>query len=441
MKRLTTAFTALAALVVLAVFGLPAGAAGPVLTATEAYCIMDADTGLVLAQQNMDEELHPASITKVMTLGLACEKAQGDWSGMVTVSHEDVYSLAGTDSSHIALLEGEKVPVKDLLYATMMASANDGANALAEYFGGGSIEDGVQAMNDQVAQLGLVHTHFANPHGISDENHYTSCYDMAQILRWALTQPGFEELFTNNEMYIMEPTNLQPVTRYFSQQDSMRIGSSMFYEPTILGSKIGYTDIARQTYVCLAEKNGVRLICVTMRSDSKADRYADVRTLLDYAFSTWTSHTEIPAVSGAASLTVQGGGDVLGTVSLDAPGIRIPLAAGLTAEDVTLTVDLPDVYTLGGELDGWAVYTVSGGQAQESASVRVPLTTSGLREMLAASRGTEHPAASDVEPQGRISLVMGAAVLAVALAGAGAFWYRRRRGVTLRVNRADPDGI
>ena len=441
MKRLTTAFTALAALVVLAVFGLPAGAAGPALTATEAYCIMDADTGLVLAQQNMDEELHPASITKVMTLGLACEKAQGDWSGMVTVSHEDVYSLAGTDSSHIALLEGEKVPVKDLLYATMMASANDGANALAEYFGGGSIEDGVQAMNDQVAQLGLVHTHFANPHGISDENHYTSCYDMAQILRWALTQPGFEELFTNNEMYIMEPTNLQPVTRYFSQQDSMRIGSSMFYEPTILGSKIGYTDIARQTYVCLAEKNGVRLICVTMRSDSKADRYADVRTLLDYAFSTWTSYTEIPAVSGAASLTVQGGGDVLGTVSLDAPGIRIPLAAGLTAEDVTLTVDLPDVYTLGGELDGWAVYTVSGGQAQESASVRVPLTTSGLREMLAASRGTEHPAASDVEPRGRISLVMGAAVLAVALAGAGAFWYRRRRGVTLRVNRADPDGI
>ena len=428
MKQLTTAFTALAALLVLAVFGLPAGAAGPALTATEAYCIMDADTGLVLAQQNMDEELHPASITKVMTLGLACEKAQGDWSGMVTVSHEDVYSLAGTDSSHIALLEGEKVPVKDLLYATMMASANDGANALAEYFGGGSIEDGVQAMNDQVAQLGLVHTHFANPHGISDENHYTSCYDMAQILRWALTQPGFEELFTNNEMYIMEPTNLQPVTRYFSQQDSMRIGSSMFYEPTILGSKIGYTDIARQTYVCLAEKNGVRLICVTMRSDSKADRYADVRTLLDYAFSTWTSYTEIPAVSGAASLTVQGGGDVLGTVSLDAPGIRIPLAAGLTAEDVTLTVDLPDVYTLGGELDGWAVYTVSGGQAQESASVRVPLTTSGLREMLAASRGTEHPAASDVEPRGRISLVMGAAVLAVALAGAGAFWYRRRRG-------------
>ncbi len=77
----------------------------------EAYCIIDADTGLVLAQQNMDEELHPASITKVMTLGLACEKAQGQWDGVrLTVTHEDVYSLAGTDSSHIALQEGEMCP-------------------------------------------------------------------------------------------------------------------------------------------------------------------------------------------------------------------------------------------------------------------------------------------------------------------------------------------
>ena len=253
-ERLTRALAALALLLAAAALALPASAAGPVLGATEAYCIMDAESGLVLAQQNMDEELHPASITKVMTLGLACEKAQGDWTGMVTVSHEDVYSLVGTDSSHIALLEGEQVPLEDLLYATMMASANDGANALAEYFGGGSIADGVAAMNAQAAELGLKHTHFANPHGISDEDHYTSCYDMATILRWALTQPGFEQLFTNNEMYIMQPTNLQPVTRYFSQQDSMRIGSSMFHEPTILGSKIGYTDIARQTYICLAER-------------------------------------------------------------------------------------------------------------------------------------------------------------------------------------------
>ena len=224
MKKFTAALCTVL-LLIGAVLVPGAAAAGPALANTRAYCIMDADTGLVLAQQNMDEELHPASITKVMTLGLACEKAQGDWDDVkLTVSHEDVYSLAGTDSSHIALREGEEVPLADALYATQMASANDGANLLAEYFGGGTIADGVAAMNAQVEELGLAHTHFSNPHGISDDDHYTSCYDMAQILRWALQQPGFEDLFTRNEMYTMQPTNIQPVTRYFSQQDKIRIG-------------------------------------------------------------------------------------------------------------------------------------------------------------------------------------------------------------------------
>ena len=112
MKKLTTALCAVLLMILVLMPG--AAAAGPALSATRAYCIIDADTGLVLAQQNMNEELHPASITKVMTLALACEKAQGSWDGVkLTVSHEDVYSLAGTDSSHIALQEGEEVPLTD----------------------------------------------------------------------------------------------------------------------------------------------------------------------------------------------------------------------------------------------------------------------------------------------------------------------------------------
>lgn len=294
MKKFTAALCTVL-LLIGAVLVPGAAAAGPALANTRAYCIMDADTGLVLAQQNMDEELHPASITKVMTLGLACEKAQGDWDDVkLTVTHEDVYSLAGTDSSHIALREGEEVPLADALYATQMASANDGANLLAEYFGGGTIADGVAAMNAQVEELGLAHTHFSNPHGISDDDHYTSCYDMAQILRWALQQPGFEDLFTRNEMYTMQPTNIQPVTRYFSQQDKIRIGSSRYHIDSVLGSKLGYTNTARYSYVCLAEQDGVRLICATMQSQLSTDKYNDMRTLLDYAFSTYKSYTQLP---------------------------------------------------------------------------------------------------------------------------------------------------
>ena len=396
-----------------------AAAAAPALTTTEAYCIMDADTGLVLEQQNMDEELHPASITKVMTLGLACEKAQGKWEDVkLTVSHEDVYSLAGTDSSHIALQEGEAVPLTDALYATMMASANDGANLLAEYFGGGTIADGVAAMNAQVKELGLQHTHFANPHGISDEDHYTSCYDMAQILRWALTQPGFETLFTRNEMYTMAPTNVQPVTRYFHQQDKMRVASSRFYIPAILGSKIGYTNIARYSYVCLAEQNGVRLICVTMQSELSTDKYNDVRTLLDYAFSTFTGYTDLPARGVTAQLPVMGGGGSLGTVTVSDPGVRLLLADGLTAEDVDVALELPETYLLGTEPEVYAVYTVKGGTKQEKTSVRVEAEVTGLAQLLDVSTGVELEAAKAVKPKSRVLWLLGISLGSTAAAAA-----------------------
>ena len=413
-------------------FPLEAAAAGPALTTTEAYCILDADTGLVLMQQNMDEELHPASITKVMTLGLACEKAQGDWENTkLTVSHEDVYSLAGTDSSHIALQEGEEVPLTDALYATMMASANDGANLLSEYFGGGTIEGGVAAMNAQVAELGLQHTHFANPHGISDDDHYTSCYDMAQILRWALTQPGFETLFTRNEMYTMEPTNVQPVTRYFHQQDKMRVGSSRFHIASILGSKIGYTNIARYSYVCLAEENGVRLICVTMQSQLKTDKYNDVRTLLEQAFATFHHYTDVPAQGLSEELTVVGGGGPLGTVTVTDPGIRLLLADGLTAADVSVTLELPERYILGAEPEAYAVYTIRGGDRQESARVRVKAAITGLEDLLAQSANATLPTSGDLKPPLPVwklaALSLGCTAAAAAVTYAIVRWMAKRK--------------
>ena len=418
MKKLTAALCVV--LLMICVFVPGAAAAGPALGATRAYCIIDADTGLVLAQQNMNEELHPASITKVMTLGLACEKAQGNWVDIkLTVTHEDVYSLAGTDSSHIALREGEEVPLTDALYATQMASANDGANLLAEYFGGGTIEGGVAAMNAQVQALGLEHTHFANPHGISGDDHYTSCYDMAQILRWALTQQGFETIFTRLEMYTMAPTNVQPVTRYFSQQDKMRLSYSRYYIPAIRGSKIGYTNIARYSYVCLAEQNGVRLICVTMQSEMKTDKYNDVRTLLDYAFARYTGYTDLPSQGLTGEVEVVGGGGTLGKVTVTDPGVRLLLADGVTAGDVSASLELPERYVLGTSPEVYAVYTVNGGDKQESTSVRIPAVLTGLDALLEANAGRELDTASDVKPARTAGMLI-AISLACTAAAAGA---------------------
>ena len=148
---------------------------------------------------------------------------------------------------------------------------------------------------------------------------------MAQILRWALTQPGFETIFTRLEMYTMAPTNVQPVTRYFSQQDKMRLSYSRYYIPAIRGSKIGYTNIARYSYVCLAEQNGVRLICVTMQSEMKL-----ISTTTSAPCWTTLSHATPATPTCSQGLTgeveVVGGGGTLGKVTVTDPGV--PAAAG-----------------------------------------------------------------------------------------------------------------
>ena len=180
----------------------------PPATLGDAYVVMDADTGQVLLAKNADVRHYPASITKIMTMGLALEKAQGNLDVDLTVSYDAVHSLYGTESSHIALIEDEQVKLEDILYGVEMASANDGANVLAEYIGG-SIQGGVDAMNAQVEELGLTGTHFTSPHGLQDENHYTTAYDMAVITRWALTQPQFTTIFGRTEPWTMQPPHKQ----------------------------------------------------------------------------------------------------------------------------------------------------------------------------------------------------------------------------------------
>ena len=227
----------------------------------------------------------------------------------------------------------------------------------------------------------------------------------------------------------MGPTNVQPVTRYFHQQDKMRVGSSRYYIPAILGSKIGYTNIARYSYVCLAEQNGVRLICVTMQSQIKTDKYNDVRTLLDDAFARYTGYTEIPAQGVTGELEVAGGGSTLGTVTVSDPGVKLLLADGLTAADVSVTLELPERYLLGVDPAVYAVYTIHGRDVQETASVRVPAAVTGLEELLAKSANATLPASRDVGPKriagGLLAISVGATVLA-ALAAFGVVRLRAK---------------
>lgn len=209
----------------------------------------------------------------------------------------------------------------------------------------------------------------------------------------------------------------------------MRVGSSRYYIPAILGSKIGYTNIARYSYVCLAEQNGVRLICVTMQSQIKTDKYNDVRTLLDDAFARYTGYTEIPAQGVTGELEVAGGGSTLGTVTVSDPGVKLLLADGLTAADVSVTLELPERYLLGVDPAVYAVYTIHGRDVQETASVRVPAAVTGLEELLAKSANATLPASRDVRPKriagGLLAISVGATVLA-ALAAFGVVRLRAK---------------
>ena len=413
---------------------LPAqAAAAPPATSCYAYIVADADTGQVLIEKNADETLYPASITKLMTLGLAAQKAGGDWNTTVTVSEEAVYSLLGTDSSHIALQPGEEVPLADIVYATQLASANDGANVLAEYIGG-SIEGGVAAMNAQAAALGLTGTHFENPHGLHAAGHYTTARDMAVIARWALSQPGYLEVFCHSGNWEMKPTNLQPESRYFACDDWLKVGR-ICYREYAKGGKDGYHSAAHHTYVNYSEQDGIRLICVVLAAPSKQERYYDACALLDYCFENF-ARVEVPAERRALPLNVQGGGGVLGQVNVNPVGGSVLLHTDTDAAGCTVEYELPEVWNLGTPLEAVQVIRVPGGGAQAAGEVRLPMTQTGLDALLRQVAAVDQ-AEAERSSGGFTALFAGGGAAAVLALLLWKKWWTKQGGKTPAAVGAD----
>lgn len=255
-----------------------ADSAGPTLI-SESAVLMDADTGQILFEKNMDVQKYPASITKIMTTLLAVENAQ--MSDVITMSYDAVHSI-GSDASHIALTDGEQITMEQALYATMLPSANDAANGVAEAVGG-SIENFAGMMNERAAQLGATHTSFHNANGLPDETHLTTAHDMALITREAIQNPLFMKFFSTVQ-YEIPPTNKQKDTRYLWSLHDMLKPNTEFYDETVIGGKTGYTEDARHTMVTVARKNGRTLIAVVMKSPKSDDKYTDTIALFDYGF-------------------------------------------------------------------------------------------------------------------------------------------------------------
>ena len=250
---------------------------------SDAGIVMDADTGVVLYGKNIHETYSPASITKVLTSLIVLEHCSLDET--VTFSESAVYNVE-SNSSSAGYDTGDTASVKDCLYALLLKSANEAANALAEHVAGSGDAFAV-LMNEKAAELGCEDSHFANPSGLNNEEHYVSAYDMALITRAAFENPTFAKI-VETTYYKLPPNQKNPEGQGISPGNKLvKKNWTQYYRPDVLGGKTGYTSIALNTLVNGARQGDTTLITVILHSNNT--QYEDTSRLLDFGFNNFQS--------------------------------------------------------------------------------------------------------------------------------------------------------
>lgn len=249
---------------------------------SENAILMDADTGEILYEKNAYEKSFPASVTKILTALLTIENCNlGD---TVTFSYEAAHSYELGDSN-IGIWANEELTVEQTLRAIMMESANEACYGIGEYISG-DVKTFVELMNKRAKELGAIDTNFTNTNGLHDNYHYTTPYDLAMIGRGCFNNALFMEICSDIKTYEIPPTNKYKSTRYLRNKHGLLKNRTYEYEYS-LGGKTGYTEEAGHTLISFAKKEGVRLICVVMRSTAE-DRYSDTKALFEYGFNNFT---------------------------------------------------------------------------------------------------------------------------------------------------------
>ena len=265
--------------------------------------VMELSTGTVLYSKNIHKKHYPASITKIMTSLLTLENSSP--SDVVTFTEAEAHGIE-TGSSSMYCVPGEKFTIEQVLYGIMLQSANEMCLVAADHVAG-SVDKFVEMMNQRVAQLGLKDTHFMNPNGLHNDDHYTSAYDMACIAREAWKNPSFQKI-CGTRTYQVKSTNKRKASEILGGQllnhHQMINGyetNSRYEKDYVIGGKTGYTSMAHSTLVTFAEKDGMQLVSVIMKGNSpkqgEPNEYTDTTRILDYAFEKFSKH----AVNGENS--------------------------------------------------------------------------------------------------------------------------------------------
>lgn len=246
--------------------------------ASPAVILMEMGTGAILYERESSQKSYPASTTKILTTLIALENSSMD--EVVTFSND---AIDKTEGSGISRDYGEQMTMEECLYAIMLNSANECSYAVAEHVGG-TVEKFVEMMNARAKELGCKNTNFANPHGLFDENHYTTPYDMAIIAREAYENETFR-IITGTARYTIPPTNKhEEETPLQNHNEMLYPFKTMKYRyEYCTGGKTGYTDLARSSLVTFAEKDGMNLVCVVMSTESPS-QWTDSISLFDYGF-------------------------------------------------------------------------------------------------------------------------------------------------------------
>lgn len=248
--------------------------------------LIDADSNAVLYEKNADQAYYPASITKILTALIIIENC--DLDEMVTFSDNAINNVE-SNSSNMGTMVGDVLSVRDCLYGLMLASANEAGNALAEHLSG-SIEAFTDLMNQKALELGCTGSHFANPSGLNNPDHYVTARDMAAIMRAAISNPVFVEIdgarYWKHAPIKRYPDPDDPHNTVYAHHAMIKKNDSRYYSGTFAG-KTGYTSLAGNTLVTSAKKNGITLIAVILNGHQT--HYQDTKTLFDFGFRNFKS--------------------------------------------------------------------------------------------------------------------------------------------------------
>ncbi len=243
----------------------------PPAPAGTASLVLDGVTGQVMYEHNGSALLAPASITKIMTAVLAIEF--GDLSQQVVILEEDL-----VEGSSMGLQPGDQVTLEQLLWGLLLPSGNDAAQAIARTLGGGSVASFVDLMNQKAEKLHLWDTHFVNPHGLDEMDHFSSAYDLAQLSRYALDMPLFARIVSTKEHTVQ-------ANRTFLLHTTNQLLFLSESVPGVNGVKTGFTDLAGDSLVASVDRDGRKLIVVVLGTQ---DRASAATALINYAYRYFT---------------------------------------------------------------------------------------------------------------------------------------------------------